>query len=122
MIVVVYQIVVHAECEPWLLALAQKDFDRVAAAIDQLAEHGLGLGRPRVDTIKGSRHPNMKELRAGTVRVLFAFDPERMAILLIGGGKARQWQQWYVESIPVADDRYEKYLAEKGTLPQRERE
>ena len=105
----------HTDCEPWLLGLDQPDFDRVAAAIDQLADHGPGLGRPRVDTIRGSRH-NVKELRAGSVRVLFAFDPERMAILLVGGDKAGRWRQWYVENIPIADERYDKYLAEQGLL------
>ena len=51
--VVTYEIVVHEECEPWLLGLDQPAFDRIAAAIDQVAEHGPGLGRPRVDTIRG---------------------------------------------------------------------
>ena len=56
----------------------------------------------------------MKEIRAGSVRVLFVFDPERQAILLVGGDKAGQWQRWYVENIPIADDRYDKYLADLG--------
>lgn len=106
-----YDVVVHEDCEPWLLALDQAAFDRVAAAIDQLAEHGPGLGRPRVDTIQGSRHRNMKELRTGTVRILFVFDPGRMAILLVGGDKAGRWQEWYLDNVPVADDRYDRYLA-----------
>ncbi len=74
---------------------------------------------PRVDTIKGSRHNNMKELRAGSVRILFAFDPERMAILLVGGDNAGHWQQRYVENSPIADERYDRYLAEQGLLRER---
>lgn len=110
-----YEIVVHEECEPWLLTLQQDDFDRIAAAIDQLSEHGPGLGRPRVDTIKGSRHKYMKELRAGSMRVVFAFDPDRAAILLLGGDKAGRWQDWYIAHIPIADNRYDNYLAETSS-------
>jgi hypothetical protein len=57
----------------------------------------------------------MKELRAGSMRVLFAFDPERAAILLLGGDKAGRWQDWYTEHIPIADDRYDSYLAEASS-------
>jgi len=63
-----------------------------------------------VDSIKGSRHSNMKELRAGTLRVLFAFDPSRTAVLLLGGDKRDRWQQWYREAIPEADDLLEEHL------------
>ena len=54
----------------------------------------------------------MKELRPGTVRVLFAFDPRRTAILLIGGDKRDEWDGWYEETIPVADDIYDVHLKE----------
>jgi hypothetical protein len=54
----------------------------------------------------------MKELRSrsGNLRVLFAFDPRRTAILLIGGDKTGRWQQWYAKMIPIADDLYDEYL------------
>lgn len=54
----------------------------------------------------------MKELRPrrGSVRILFAFDPRRMAILLIGGDKTGRWQAWYREMIPIADDLYDTHL------------
>jgi hypothetical protein len=71
-----------------------------------------GLGRPVVETIKASRHQNMKELRSGTIRVLFAFDPVRQAVLLIGGDKVGQWEAWYRRNIPVADDLYDEWLVE----------
>jgi hypothetical protein len=68
----------------------------VVAAVTILEEQGPGLGRPLVDTIESSRHANMKELRprGGNLRILFAFDPRRMAILLIGGDKTHRWERW----------------------------
>ncbi|WP_350278667.1 type II toxin-antitoxin system RelE/ParE family toxin [Kribbella sp. HUAS MG21] len=65
-----------------------------------------------VETIKASRHQNMKELRSGTIRVLFAFDPVRQAVLLIGGDKVGQWGAWYRRNIPIADDLYDEWLEE----------
>ncbi len=65
-----------------------------------------------METIKASRHQNMKELRSGTIRVLFAFDPVRQAVLLIGGDKVGQWEAWYRRNIPVADDLYDEWLVE----------
>lgn len=100
------------DVELWLLELDKKAYNRIQDAIDQLGEVGPGLGRPVVDTIRGSRHPNMKELRAGSVRILFVFDPERRAVLLVAGDKAGLWSQWYRRAIPVADRRYDVWLAE----------
>jgi hypothetical protein len=89
--------------------------DLVAAAIDLLAEHGPSLGRPLVDRVKGSKFHNMKELRPGSagsteVRMLFAFDPVREAILLVAGDKSGRWQTWYTTAIPIADQRFEHHL------------
>jgi len=97
----------------WLLHELDEDgLRQIVPAIDKLEEIGPTLGRPVVDRIKASRHHNMKELRSigGTVRVLFAFDPERKAILLIGGDKAGEWKRWYDENIPKADDLYDEHL------------
>lgn len=82
-----------------------------------LAERGPALGRPLVDRLKGSRYMNMKELRPASVgcsevRILFAFDPRRSAILLTAGDKAGDWKGWYVRSIPIADRRYAEHLIE----------
>ena len=68
-----------------------------------------------VATVVGSRHNNMKELRPGSsgrseVRILFAFDPKRRAILLVAGDKQGRWEQWYKTHIPIADDRYGEHL------------
>jgi hypothetical protein len=54
----------------------------------------------------------MKELRVGTIRVLFAFDPRRTAILLIGGDKRDRWQQFYVHTIRLADKLFDEHLTE----------
>jgi hypothetical protein len=102
--------------EDWLKTVDEETFDRIGAAVEILAEHGPDLGRPLVDTIVGSRHSNMKELRPGSsgrseVRILFVFDPKRRAILLVAGDKHGQWQRWYKENIPIADDRYDDHLA-----------
>ncbi|MEV1173755.1 type II toxin-antitoxin system RelE/ParE family toxin [Nonomuraea sp. NPDC049784] len=86
---------------------------RVVQAIDALAEGGPGLGRPLVDTITASRLQNLKELRPGTVRILFAFDPWRSSILLVAGDKAGQWNAWYKQAIPLAEQRYEIYVKER---------
>lgn len=69
-----------------------------------------------MDTIKGIRHANMKELRPGStgrteIRVLFAFDRARRAILLVGGDKSEDWAGWYRKTIPIAGDRLEEHQA-----------
>ncbi len=74
------------------------------------------MGRPLVDRIKGSKIHALKELRPGSgrgseVRILFVFDPQRQAVLLVAGDKSGQWRQWYTDTIPVAEQRYERWLA-----------
>lgn len=101
--------------EEWLNASDDNTYDQVMAALRVLASVGPALGRPLVDTIIGSRHNNMKELRPGSsgrseVRILFAFDPTRRAILLLAGDKQGRWDKWYRKNIPVADDRYDEHL------------
>ncbi len=81
-----------------------------------LEQFGPTLGRPRVDTLKGSRHANMKELRFdaedGVWRVAFAFDPKREAILLVAGDKSGGSQQrFYWQLILTADKRFDGHLA-----------
>ncbi len=90
-----------------------------------VATVGPQLGRPRVDTLKGSRHANMKELRfsadGGEWRVAFAFDPNREAILLVAGDKAGVGQRrFYQRLIGTADARYDAHLSRlKPTKPGR---
>jgi hypothetical protein len=101
--------------EAWIKNLDPISMQRVVSALDILEEEGPTLGRPLVDSIKGSRHKNMKELRPGSVgtselRILFIFDPERRAILLVAGDKRGQWSDWYRRNIPIADSRYDAHL------------
>lgn len=90
---------------------ARDDYDSIMARIELLEAHGPGLGRPVVDSIRGSRHANLKELRAGSMRALFAFDPLRQAIVLVGGDKRDDWTGWYERNIPLADDLLGAHLA-----------
>lgn len=106
----------HPDCEKWADGLDQADAEALLAAIRVLRERGPALGRPLVDTVKGSRHNNMKELRPGStgrteVRVLFAFDIERQAILLVGGDKSDNWRGWYASNVLIADDRFDEHQA-----------
>ena len=101
--------------EEWWIDLTEDQQAMVTGRVELLASAGPDLGRPAVDRISSSRHHNMKELRAsaeGALRVLFAFDPRRHAILLLGGDKSGQWTEWYEQAIPMADDLYDEYLKE----------
>lgn len=89
--------------------------------MERLEGLGPSLGGPLVDTLKGSRHKNMKELRPpGTsLRVCFVFDPRRIAIPLLGGDKSGEWSTWYRKNIPVADALYDDHprtLREEGEI------
>jgi hypothetical protein len=106
--------------EKWWETLTLEEQTTIDDAVTALQESGPALGRPWVDSVKSSRHANMKELRprGGAIRILFAFDPRRTAILLIGGDKTGRWQEWYTETVPVADRLYDEHLhdiAEEGT-------
>ena len=90
--------------------------DELLAHAKLLQEFGPHLGRPTVDTLKGSKHANMKELRfdcdGGVWRVAFAFDAERAAILLVGGDKGGADQRrFYKKLIANADARFDEHLA-----------
>ena len=102
------------EFEAWWETLTNLEQDSVTAAVNRLIEYGPTLGRPYADTIQSSRHANMKELRPrrGAIRILFAFDPRKVAILLPGGDKRGQWQDWYRAAIPRADYVYDEHLEE----------
>jgi hypothetical protein len=100
--------------ESWLMGLDQDSYELVVAALELLQERGPQLGRPLVDSVKTSRHKNMKELRPGSkgrseLRVLFAFDIGRKAVLLVAGDKSQNWKKWYAVNIPVADDRLDEH-------------
>jgi hypothetical protein len=105
------------EFEEWWQALTKPEQRRVIAQIGTLEEEGPNAGRPRVDSVEGSKHSNMKELRVTqTIRVFFAFDPRRVAVLLIGGDKAGKTKRFYRQMIAKADGIYDAHLRhiEKG--------
>src|SRR5258708_9148886 len=90
--------------------------DEMLAQARLLDRFGTQLGRTRVDTVKGSRHANMKELRFdaddGVWRVAFAFDPKRKAILLVAGDKSGgSEKRFYRQLIARADKRFDGHLA-----------
>ena len=102
----------------------ESDFDQLPEAVqDGLLAHaglleqlGPSLGRPRVDTLKGSQHANMKELRfdadGGVWRFAFAFDPNRKAILMVGGDKSGgSEKRFYRQLIRKADERFNEHIS-----------
>ena len=106
----------HVKFELEFDRLVQEVQDEMLAHVTLLQRFGPQLGRPRVDTLKGSRHANMKELRFdatdGVWRVAFAFDPNRDAILLACGDKSgRSEPEFYRQLIRKADERFDRHLA-----------
>lgn len=111
-----WSVLFHDDFAAEFSALAESLQDELLAHALLLRDFGPGLGRPTVDTLKGSKHANMKELRfgwAGEVwRVAFAFDPTRQAILLVGGDKGGADQRrFYKRLIALADARFDAHLA-----------
>ncbi len=104
------------EFEPEFDALHEDVQTEILALARLLQQFGPQLGRPRVDTLKGSSHANMKELRFdaadGVWRVAFAFDPKRKAILLVAGDKSGvSEKKLYRALIRKADGRFDAHLA-----------
>ncbi len=114
-----WEVEVTDEFADWYSGLAVGEQNEMIERVELLAVTGPGLGRPVVDQVHQSRHSHMKELRVpGGLRALFAFDPRRAAILLIGGDKSPDdpgspnWNRWYDRYLPIADDLYDHHLAE----------
>ena len=99
----------------WWESLDEATQEAVAHDVEVLGQIGPGLGRPIVGTLSGSRFPNMKELRTRSarqaIRIAFAFDPRRRAILLIGGDKSGD-RRFYERIVPLADRLYQEHLDE----------
>lgn len=97
----------------WWASLTEDEQVSVAASVHLLETRGPALGHPHSSGIHGSRHGHMRELRtqhAGRpFRTLYAFDPRRMAILLIGGDKTGD-DRWYDVNVPMADRLYDQHL------------
>lgn len=111
-----WEVVLLREVADWFEQLDAETATLVGAALDLLEEMGPSLGRPLVDRVHGSALHNLKEVRPGSsggseIRILFIFDPDRNAVLLVAGDKSSYWNKWYDENIPVAEARYRKRLA-----------
>lgn len=114
-----WEVEIGDEFEPEFAALHEDVQTEMLALARLLQQFGPRLGRPRVDTLNGSRHSNMKELRFGAAdgewRVAFAFDTRRKAILLVAGDKSGTGEKrFYRGLIRKADDRFDAHLARLG--------
>jgi hypothetical protein len=102
------------EFEEWWLGLNEAEQEDVAAYVTLLEKKGPTLPFPYSSDIRGARHTHMRELRVQhkgrPYRVLYAFDPRRAAILLIGGDKTGD-ERWYETNVPLADELYDRHLA-----------
>lgn len=112
-----WQVEQHPRFAEELAGLAEAVQDEILALSEALKQLGPQLKRPRSDTLNGSKHANMKELRFdaddGVWRVAYAFDPERKAILLVAGDKSGGSQKrFYKALISQADQRFDEHLAE----------
>jgi hypothetical protein len=99
----------------WWETLTEAEQDAVAVSVGLLRERGPNLRFPHSSGINRSRHGHMRELRTQhdgqPFRTLYAFDPRRTAILLIGGDKTGD-DRWYEVHVPIADRLYDEYLSE----------
>ena len=111
------------EFNEWWDGLTRRQQIDFATEVKLLQEHGPTLSFPHSSGVHGSRHSRMRELRAQSggkpLRAFYAFDPRRMAILLIGGDKTGD-DDFYKRYIPIADDLYDQHVAElrrEGLIP-----
>ena len=103
------------EFKMWWDTLTLSQRRAVSHVVDLLVDKGPALGHPHSSGIRGSRHSHMRELRAQSggrpIRVFYAFDPRRSAILLIGGDKTGD-NRFYQRYVPIADRLYDEYIEE----------
>lgn len=109
----VWEVEYTGEFEAWWDTLTEAEQIDVAAAVGLLEARGSTLGYPHSSAVHGSRHGHMRELRiqhrGRPYRVLYAFDPRRVALLLLGGDKTGD-DRWYERFVPVADRLYDDHL------------
>lgn len=110
-----WEVAFHDAFEKEFDNLSEPVQDAILASAKLLATIGPGLKRPHADTLNGSKHANMKELRCsaadGVWRIAFAFDPRRKAILLTAGDKAGiNEKRFYKSLIAKADERFDLHL------------
>lgn len=117
-----WEVEVTDEFHAWWAELASEEQESVATVVGLLEAEGPSLRFPHSSGLYGSRHRHMRELRiqhhGRPYRVLYAFDPRRTAVLLVGGDKTGD-DRWYETTIPAADalyDRYLQQLTEEGLI------
>jgi hypothetical protein len=112
-----WEVEVSDEFIEWYTGLRIEERSSIATGVGMLEVYGPELGRPHVDTLRGSVFRNIKELRVQhqgrPYRVLFAFDPRRSAYLILGGDKTGD-KNWYIDAIRRADAIYTQHLREIG--------
>lgn len=110
-----YEVEYTDEFEVWWETLDEETQDSIGVVINRLQEMGPNLPFPYTSGIKGSRYPHLRELRIQhkrePYRILYAFDPRRVAVLLLGGSKKGK-DRWYEENVPKADKLYDELLKE----------
>lgn len=103
------------EFEAWWESLSENEQEDMAVGVHLLEKRGPSLPFPYSSGIKGSKHTHMRELRiqhkGNPYRILYAFDPRRVALLLIGGDKSGD-DGWYETYVPIADKIYDRHLRE----------
>ena len=111
-----WEVISSPEFVEWLRNLSSTDREKVKSAIRALAQGGPSLKRPLVGKIEDSYLSNLKELipMSSNIRILFIFDPMRRAVLLHGGDKSVDFQDWYKKNIPIAELIYERFLRGEG--------
>jgi hypothetical protein len=118
-----YELILLEEFVTWLDEQEEDLRLRILAHLDLLEERGPLLSRPYAGTLKGSKIKNLKELRVkykkAPIRILFAFDPEQKAVIILGGCKQGD-KRWYDTNIPIAEKRFSEYL-ETVRMTQEER-
>ncbi len=112
-----WEVLFHMDLLAEMQAWPQEVQDELLAKASLLEEFGPSLERPHADTLKGSKHANMKELRFGAGngvwRAAFAFDPKRKAVLLVGGDKSgTDSRRFYRSLIAIADSRFDEHLTD----------
>ena len=111
------------EFEKWWNDLKEAEQGKVDAHVRALERWGPNLPYPMSSGVNGSRHPQMRELRIQVqgrpFRVLYAFNPKRAAILLVGGDKTGD-DRWYEVNVPIADRLYDAHLEELKAETKRE--
>lgn len=122
-----WEIATTDEFDGWFSALDEDGQTEVIAKVELLRLFGPRLRRPHADTLSGSRHSNMKELRADTkdqvLRIAFAFDPDRSAILLLGDNKSGISQKrFYKALIARADTLFDWHLVQLAARKKDEEE